>query len=242
MKLFQFLPSLLLASLLVGCADQSAETYESEEAAAEETAAEEAAADSAPGTILSISHAVEDYTAWREVYDASMQMQTDAGVRQAFVLQSVDDPNMVHVFAMFDDSGAAHAFADDPALHEAMQEAGVHGPPSVSVLSAIDMRDVEPASNNRLFVTHEVADFDHWRGAFEEHHEARMEAGLTLLGMGIDENNHNLVGMMFHVADIDTAQTFLSSPEMASVMEEAGVTSTPTLLFLTDVTQAADPE
>jgi quinol monooxygenase YgiN len=78
-----------------------------------------------------VRHTVNDYNAWRKVYDAFADEQENAGVRSEAVYQSVDNPNEVTVLHDFADIDAARAFVDSAMLREAMTSAGVQGQPQV---------------------------------------------------------------------------------------------------------------
>jgi quinol monooxygenase YgiN len=78
-----------------------------------------------------VRHTVNDYNAWRKVYDDFADEQENAGVRSEAVYQSVDNPNDVTVWHDFADIDAARAFVDSAMLREAMTSAGVQGQPQV---------------------------------------------------------------------------------------------------------------
>jgi quinol monooxygenase YgiN len=78
-----------------------------------------------------VRHTVNDYNAWRKVYDDFADEQENAGVRSEAVYQSVDNPNDVTVWHDFADINAARAFVDSAMLREAMKSAGVQGQPQV---------------------------------------------------------------------------------------------------------------
>lgn len=78
---------------------------------------------------LFVRHNVEDYEAWRGVYQFDAQRRP-MGVKNA-VFQSVDDPNDVTVWHDFDSDDAARAFVSSQELRDAMQRAAVQGEPQV---------------------------------------------------------------------------------------------------------------
>lgn len=78
-----------------------------------------------------VRHKVEDYGAWRKVYDAFDVERRPMGVIGDSVFQSVDDPNDVTVWHDFDSAEEARAFVSSDALRRAMQEAGVQGQPEI---------------------------------------------------------------------------------------------------------------
>lgn len=78
-----------------------------------------------------VRHRVADYEAWRRVYDDFEPQRGPLGVTGHAVYRAVGDGNDVTVTHDFDDAEAARAFADSDQLKEAMQQAGVQGPPDI---------------------------------------------------------------------------------------------------------------
>ena len=76
-------------------------------------------------TIALIRHRVDDFEAWKEVYDGFSPIQAEHGVHAHQVLRSIENPNDVIVTHTFDSSEAARAFFAMPELKEAMSEGGV---------------------------------------------------------------------------------------------------------------------
>jgi quinol monooxygenase YgiN len=84
-------------------------------------------------TTLFVRHSVADYDAWRAGFDGpeATAMKNEGGVLAATVYRSAEDPNdltITHEFASLD---AARAFAGSEGLHQAMEQLGVVGQPSV---------------------------------------------------------------------------------------------------------------
>ncbi len=63
-------------------------------------------------------------------------MRKSAGALSSTVYQSVDDPNEVIVSVEFPTADAAKAFQGSQELREAMQRAGVQGPPRILIVNA----------------------------------------------------------------------------------------------------------
>jgi hypothetical protein len=80
---------------------------------------------------LFVRHRVDDYRAWRQVYDAFDSQRGPLGVMGRAEFQSVDDPNDVTVWHDFADLERARAFASSDNLRDAMQKAGVRGQPEI---------------------------------------------------------------------------------------------------------------
>jgi heme-degrading monooxygenase HmoA len=84
---------------------------------------------------LNVRHTVADYGTWRPVFDADEARRRTAGatgVKQVY--RDVDDPNTITVLLEWDNAENARKFAEDPALRETMQKAGVIGMPAVRAM------------------------------------------------------------------------------------------------------------
>ena len=76
-------------------------------------------------TIALIRHRVDDFEAWKKVYDGFAPTQAEHGVHAHQVLRSIENPKDIIVSHTFESSEAAHAFFAMPELKEAMSEGGV---------------------------------------------------------------------------------------------------------------------
>jgi hypothetical protein len=83
-----------------------------------------------------------------------------------------------------------------------------------------------------VIVRQKVKDFAAWKNAFDAHASARGTAGLsnTRLFRSVDDPSE--VVILFDTDDIGKAQQFISSPELKSAMEAAGVVDNPDVLIL----------
>jgi quinol monooxygenase YgiN len=88
---------------------------------------------------LYVHHTVEDYARWREGFDKHAPTRQAAGATdEVYVMQTVDNPNEITVILGWSDVEKAKAFTQSPDLKEAMEKAGVTGPPEVRFLKATD--------------------------------------------------------------------------------------------------------
>ena len=76
-------------------------------------------------------HTVADFDTWKKAYDAFEPMRKSMGVTSHGAYQADDDPNDVTVYHEFDTVAVARAFAESQQLRDAMQDAGVQGPPTI---------------------------------------------------------------------------------------------------------------
>lgn len=86
--------------------------------------------------MLAINHDIEDYDKWKSVFD---RFPKD-GMGLAFhrVNRNVDDPHNITVVHGFESAEDARAFRDDPALKEAMGEAGATNPPRIELFEEVE--------------------------------------------------------------------------------------------------------
>ena len=78
-----------------------------------------------------VRHTVNDYTAWRKVYDEFTPTRESMGVKGHAVYRADDNPNGVTVTHDFDSMEAARAFANSAELRDAMSRAGVNAEPDI---------------------------------------------------------------------------------------------------------------
>lgn len=85
-----------------------------------------------------VQHSVEDYARWKVGFDDHGATRQASGSKGALVLRNAEDPNQVTLLLEWDNLDNARAFANSDELREAMQRAGVTGPPSVYFLEEGD--------------------------------------------------------------------------------------------------------
>ena len=82
-----------------------------------------------------VRHNVEDYARWREGYDNhAAARQAGGATDEAYVMRNVDDPHEITIILGWSDLEKARAFTQSTSLKEAMQKAGVSGPPEIRFL------------------------------------------------------------------------------------------------------------
>ncbi len=75
-----------------------------------------------------IIHEVEDYTAWKKVFDGAAGIRREAGERSFQVLRYENEPNRIVHFSAWTSIADAKAFFESPRLVKIRQEAGVKAP------------------------------------------------------------------------------------------------------------------
>lgn len=79
-----------------------------------------------------VNHRVENFEEWKKVYDAFQSVATSAGVKDQYVLTSLEDQNHVVVIG----EGSAddlQNFLSSDELKSAMADAGVSGTPDIYI-------------------------------------------------------------------------------------------------------------
>jgi hypothetical protein len=84
-------------------------------------------------------------------------------------------------------------------------------------------------------VTHEVADYDAWKRAFDEHAAARKRAGILGTHINRSAENPNLVSVYLAAGDLGALRAFLGDADLKATMLRAGVQGPPTVVLITPV-------
>lgn len=75
-----------------------------------------------------IIHEVEDYAAWKMVFDGAAGIRKEAGERSYQVLKYTNEPNKIVHFSAWTSAGHAKTFFESPRLVRIRKEAGVKAP------------------------------------------------------------------------------------------------------------------
>lgn len=75
-----------------------------------------------------IIHAVQDYVAWKKVFDAAAAIRKEAGEQSYDVLRYENDENKIVHFSKWGSIAKAKAFFESPRLVEIRKQAGVEAP------------------------------------------------------------------------------------------------------------------
>ena len=84
---------------------------------------------------LMCKHRVEDYAAWRRVFDGDAEAQRASGLHLLHVLRDTADANLVVMLFRVDDPDRAKAFTEAPSASESAARSGVIGVPEVLLLT-----------------------------------------------------------------------------------------------------------
>jgi hypothetical protein len=86
---------------------------------------------------LLIRHKVQDYPAWKAVFDDHESARRANGSRGGWLFRDADDPHAVMLLLDWDDLERARLFADSDDLREAMARAGVTDRPDIWFLEDV---------------------------------------------------------------------------------------------------------
>lgn len=75
-----------------------------------------------------IIHEVEDYSAWKKIFDNAAGIRKEAGERSYQVLKYENEPNKIVHFSVWTSIRDAKAFFESPKLVQIRKEAGVKAP------------------------------------------------------------------------------------------------------------------
>jgi hypothetical protein len=84
---------------------------------------------------IHVQHTVADYAKWKEGFDThAAGRQAGGATDEVYIMRNVDNPNELTVILGWSDLEKARTFTQSASLKEAMQKAGVTGPPEVRFL------------------------------------------------------------------------------------------------------------
>ena len=86
---------------------------------------------------LVVRHNVQDYAAWRKVYDGLEPLRVQHGCTAKRVMRLPDDGNDLFITHDFPTAEQAAGFAHDPGLRAGMEQAGVEGAPRIEIFTDV---------------------------------------------------------------------------------------------------------
>jgi len=188
-------------------------------------------APSGPMSVMSIRAKVADYAKWKPQYESNDSVRLANGLHKYVIGRGVEDSNMILVAMIMDDVDKAKAMAASPELKARMKKSGVIGTPSFDYVTLVMNDTADLHETARLLVKHKVKDWDAWKKVFDEHKQARMDAGLTDRVLGYTVGDNHSISIVFAVTDMDKAKAFINSQDLKDKMKEAGVEGKPDFFF-----------
>jgi hypothetical protein len=83
-----------------------------------------------------------------------------------------------------------------------------------------------------LLCRQRVDAFDHWKAVFDSHAAAQREAGLRLQHVWRNLDRPDEVFMLFKVADLAKARSFVTAPDVESAVRASGAAERAEVFFL----------
>ncbi len=88
-------------------------------------------------TTIVNTHKVENFSKWKEGFEAGANMRKELGITIKGVFQSVEDENLVTVISEMVSPEMAKAILSSPEMKAAGQKAGVISAPEIKILTQI---------------------------------------------------------------------------------------------------------
>ncbi len=87
-----------------------------------------------------VRHDVQDYEAWKSVFDSVADLRRRNGEKSYQILRQENSPNKLVALFEWDSLDNAHKYAASAELKEAMERAGVTGKPEILFLEEATRR------------------------------------------------------------------------------------------------------
>jgi quinol monooxygenase YgiN len=185
-----------------------------------------------PPVALLISHRVADYDAWKQAFDDHKSARVDASCLGHHINRDADDPNMVYVYCPAADVDKAKALVDSPEMAEAMKNAGVEGPPTITLMTPKHSDFIADQKLPGMIVIHAVEDYDAWRAAYDDFDDIRKQHGIAGHAVNQELGKPNQVLVYHQANDMASLRAFIDSTELKEGMERAGVAGPPDIRFV----------
>ncbi|MFH2056679.1 MAG: cyclase [bacterium] len=88
--------------------------------------------------LIHVRHKVNDYKAWKQVFDGFIEKRKAGGEKGFVILRGVEDPNNLFIIFEWDSPENAHKFMSSEGLKAAMQKGGVAEPPQIDFVTLAD--------------------------------------------------------------------------------------------------------
>jgi quinol monooxygenase YgiN len=84
-----------------------------------------------------VQHQVKDFSEWKNVYDSLADLRASSGELSDTIYRDANNPNELTILFEWDSLENAQKYSQSQELKEAMQKAGVEGPPNISFLNEV---------------------------------------------------------------------------------------------------------
>ena len=198
-----------------------------------------ATATALPAAAAIIRHRVRDYNVWKSAFDDHQRARQDAGIIGHHLNRVAQDPSTVVIYLPAGDLARLKSFLDSDELKAKMQQAGVEGPPTITLITPQEDMTIKDRALPAVIVRHRVADYATWKKAFDGHGSQRVQAGIIghAVNQGVDDPNQVIVYLQAENAG--QLKAFVDSEDLKAVMGKAGVQGTPQFSFVNGVEGAS---
>jgi quinol monooxygenase YgiN len=177
-------------------------------------------------------HEVEDFTAWKAMYDGAYEMRRQAGELTATVGMLADRPNTVWIVNTWTSTAAAKAHLANKEVAAKMAEGGVTSPPTVYFLDQKDKGTLTNGSGIMTLTMHPVAEFGKWKNMFDGAEAIRKTAGELDYETGGVNGDPNQVYVLNEYTSESSARAHFGNPHVAAAMKKGGVTGAPVFFIM----------
>ena len=80
-------------------------------------------------------------------------------------------------------------------------------------------------------IVQQVADYDSWRAAFDDHEDFRVINGMRSSEVHVSPDDPNKVVVVCSFDSIEDARAFAALPDLTKAMQESGVVGVPEITF-----------
>jgi hypothetical protein len=176
-----------------------------------------------PQNMLIVMHKVANYSKWKPSYDGHDTARLAAGIHNYVIGRGAHDSNMVLIALKVDDTAKAKAFGKDPSLKKAMQQGGVVGAPTISLVTMVYQDTSTVSSTLRASSTMTVKDFATWENSLKAGEQERKDNGIVIRAYGHDASDDHKVRIVSALLDSAKAMDYYKSDAIKKRMADAGV-------------------
>lgn len=180
-----------------------------------------------PPVAVLVAHRIADWDQWKQVFDDHAPARKEASYLGHDVHRDADDPDMVYIYCAATDTDRLKAFLESADLRDTMNNAGVVGAPTVTLMTPKSADFIADQMLAGLVVIHDVEDYDRWRKAYDDFDDHRKESGIVGHAVSQELGNPNRVIVYHQANDVDTLRQFAHSPRLKDAMQRAGVVGAP---------------
>jgi hypothetical protein len=181
--------------------------------------------------MMIVMHKVANYSKWKPSYDGHDTARLAAGIHNYVIGRGVQDSNMVLIALKVDDTAKAKAFGKDPGLKKAMQQGGVVGAPTMSLVTMVYQDTSTISSKLRASSTMTVKDFATWENSLKAGEQERKDNGIMIRSYGHDASDDHKVRIVSALLDSAKAMEYYKSDAIKKRMADGGVVGKPDRFF-----------